>query len=256
MRDTETLTLAHPRVQALKRKWEAALVRYSPKHTLSFEDLFEYFKANCHRMEVIGAHGGITRQRVQQIYNKWFRDLFGDLSGRDRQKSCTLEKNLARLEKETNELLSNGKIKTIGGKLRSAGCVITGIAGSGGRLLRNQITLNGHRCLVHTSTKARSLGVQTERLYYAFNVSLSLLQTVEAVIFYVCAKNFQERLFVVPSSVLLAAFFETSADKKYNRVYIPAEKILLRTRGVVSRINWWQYEDALHLLAPKDLPAP
>ena len=88
MFDKEVLTLDHPAVQAAKAKWDARRSKEGDarrKQNISFEDWFEYFKANCIRMQALGEHAGVSRQRVQQIYTKHFQEIFGGRSGRERR---------------------------------------------------------------------------------------------------------------------------------------------------------------------------
>ena len=252
--NTEPLTLAHPAVQAAKARWDAAGKRSPRKHTLTFEDLFEYFKVNCVRQTAIAVEADLTHQRIYQIYNYYFRELFGNSSGRDRVKSCTLEGRLVVVKKNENELLADEDIKVISEKARDAGCIVSAIPSLStrnnmpvGSVLQAQVSINGHRCLIRSSTRASTFG--SKRLYCTFSLSHSLLEISEAVVFYTHVEGFPKHLFVVPSSVLLAAVFGPSSTKKYKNIYIPVEK--LPPGKMRPRINYWQYEDAWHLLPPK-----
>lgn len=78
------------------------------------------------------------------------------------------------------------------------------------------------------------------------------LLEVEAVIGHLAAEGHPERLFVVPSQVLQERVFRPPLTSMRKVVYFPYE----RTRTYKPLIDYRQYENAWHLLPPKDSPAP
>jgi len=60
------------------------------KIMLSFDELLDRFAVTCTRYSDVARECGITRERARQIYNQYFRDIFGSSrGGRAREKTCT-----------------------------------------------------------------------------------------------------------------------------------------------------------------------
>src|SRR6185437_1125180 len=151
MLQEQPLTLEHPAVQAAKARWDAREKYRSSKHNLTFEELFEYFKADCVRQTRVAELAGITRQRIHQIYNKWFRDLFEGKSGHDRRHACTLENRQVELKRAEAELFEDPFVKKIVQKARTAGCTVEAIPHDSfyGEVLRGDIIINGYLSSLH-----------------------------------------------------------------------------------------------------------
>jgi len=255
--DTEPLTLAHPLVQAAKAKWNT----YAPrKHNLTFEDLFEYFKVDCVRQSAVAVEAGLTRERIRQIYNKYFRELFDGKSGRERMHACTLENRIVKIKQAENTLLeTDAVIKVVVEKARAAGCKIETIPqltnkGFVQKTRNGILRVNGHLCSVHNPT-TRIKHPDLKRVSTRTSLSRSVLLKVEASIFHTTLEGYPEHTFVVPTTILLTSVFG-STTKEMKTVILPMEKSPVR-RGTPARVDYWQYEDAWHLLPPKqDLPAP
>jgi hypothetical protein len=241
-------------VQAAKAKWDT----YAPrKHKLTFEDLFEYFKVDCVRQNAVAVEAGLTRERIRQIYNKYFRELFDGKSGRERMHACTLEKNIVKIKQAESTLFETDVvIKAIVEKAREAGCKIEAVPQLTNKGFvkeaRNSIlVVNGHLCSVHNPT-ARIKHPDLKRVSTRTSLSRSVLSKVEASIFHTTVDGYPEHTFVVPTAILLTSGF-SSTTKEIKTFILPMEKSPV-PRGCAPRIDYWQYENAWHLLPPKQNP--
>jgi|GEM_PF-6546447 len=262
MLDQEPLTLVHPAVQAAKAKWEAGQkYRHSVRHNLTFEDFFEYFKADCVRHTRVAELTGLSRERIRQIYNRYFREIFDNKSGRQRGKACTLENRLVKVNRTENELFETDTIiKTVVEKARAAGCEVRSIPYIKDDMLTgaidvNALLVNGHRCAVHSlSYGFRRKGLK--RVYTCIRMPFAELVATEAVILFTSVAEFDEHLFVMPSSTLREVVFGNDPTAMAKTIYLPTEKLPIYNNQR-PRIDWWEYEEAWHLLPPKqDPPAP
>ena len=253
MLNTEPLTLAHPAVQAAKHKFERG--KWKRKIPFTFDELFEYFKADCIRFAAIAKAGGVKRQAIQQLYNRFFRELFEGMSGWGRIYACTLETRLVQVKRSEGELFrEHPLVKKIAKKARLAGCTVEAVpARSHGQLTGKVITqtllINGHVCSLHNpASKRQSRG--KKRCYACTIISSSTLVSAEAILLHTTLRGFAERTFVVPTAVLRKAHPQRN---KLVYVYLPTERLPVY-KNQHPRIDYWQYEDGWHLLPPKQNP--
>jgi hypothetical protein len=256
----QNLMLAHPAVQAAKARWDAGEKkrRHLVRHNLTFERLFELFKANHHSMNAIGeeiAIGHISRERVRQIYDKYFRELFEGQSGHERFSACMLKRRLARFKDSENKLFESPIIKAIVESARRAGCKVKAVPNadlehgkSCGSVRPTTLMINGYKCSVHFSLVARRPR-ERKRFYGQVALSYSVLREVDVFIAHTAIAGFPQRTFVIPSSFLLKLYF-TPLNIKWKVLYLPLEQLPVYNNRR-PRFDIWQYEDAWHLLQLK-----
>lgn len=254
MLDTELLTLAHPAVQAVKQAFEKG--KYKRKLRYSFDELFEFFKVDCVRINALVPDSGVSHQRLQQIYARYFLQLFANKTATERYEACTVENRLVRTKQSENELFEDPSLKRLVENARAAGCKVEAVPRMlhgklSGIVQLSEIVVNGHPCSVHNLKGIWTLSEQSKRLYTRTSIKLSKLERVEAVIFFTQVKGFPEHVFVVPSAVLREAYFASSQTHKW--ILLPTEK-LPSYKNKRHRIDWWKHEDAWHLLPPKHDP--
>ncbi len=254
------LTLEHPAVQEAKARWDAGenRRRLVGRHNIGFEEWFEYFKANCHRMSTLGEHAGISRERVRQIYNKHFRSLFGERSGVERLKACTAEQRLVSAKRQENDLFADPEVRPIITQALAAGCTVAAIKQSNqtnmAYLVRTRIVLiNGYVVSLRTIRNKHKTSPGLRRFYAHATLSRASLESEDATIIRTAAAGCQERIFVLPNTVLIEKYFVTTKNKA--SIYLPLEKLPVY-RNSMTKINWWLYENAWHLLPPKEYSSP
>lgn len=256
MLDTQPLTLAHPAVQAAKADFEKG--RYQRKLRYSFDELFEFFKADCVRFSVLESDSGVTHQRLHQIYDRYFRELLENKTGVERREACTLESRLIKIKQAEGALLESPGLKAVIEKARAAGCEIEVVPKhqhgklSGGVLTRI-LLVNKHRCAFHLARRVWKHSPGTHAFYAPVQVSYRKLVEVDAALFHVAAEGYPERIFVVPSALLREKVFGSSPKKMTKTVYLPCLKVPVYHNNYPC-IDYWEYEDAWHLLPPKTNP--
>ena len=87
-------------------------------------------------------------------------------------------------------------------------------------------------------------------MYAHAGCSLLDLQESEFQIFIQEISGRQGRIFLVPSSVILSGRFYFS-ETGYVCIFLPIEKLPIY-KNRKPRIDWWQYENAWHLIKNKD----
>ena len=256
MLDEQPLTLAHPLVQAAKAKWDTAGNITRRKHNASFEDWLEYFKSDCVRFEAIGDEVGLTRERVRQIYNDHFCELFEGKSGRERVQACTLESRHVKTKRSESELFENDPVvRVVVEKARAVGCRVSAVPTLSegvptGSVWARRVLVNGHLCSLHRLQQVWSLRATCRRYAHA-SVSLTTLAEVGACIFHVTLENLPVRTFVIPSLDLQSRKRGSGPKKAAASIYFPTEKLPTNPQGCKGH-DWWQYEDAWHLLPTKE----
>ncbi|MBI2030337.1 hypothetical protein HYT05_01815 [Candidatus Kaiserbacteria bacterium] len=245
-------------MQAVKARWDKAYKYTTRKHKLdlSFEELFEYFKADCVRHIHVAEVAGVTRERIRQIYNQYFRELFDDKSGSERRKAYTPINRLVKVKRSEHELFNNDTfVKKIVEKARAAGCTVEAIPHlfkgeiHSGRVTIRKLLINGHLCSLHQITTAWQRCISGGRFYASTNIRRSTMIATEALILHTEAAGFTERIFVIPTAILRAAH-PSAATRRDTCLYLPTQKLPVY-RNIRSHIDYWQHEDAWHLLPPK-----
>ena len=249
----QRLTLAHPAVQAAKERWDAGRKHcgYTRKSELTFEQWFEIFNENRLNGEEISQIVGrkrITRERVRQIYDEYFKPAFDGQTGRERFSACLSERRREKKEQADNEIFESPVIKVIAESARKAGCRIKAGRRNSGQHIA--LLVNGYKCSVHNASIAWRPGKQQKRSYGHIQMTYSVLCETDAYIIYVNIIGFPEHIFVIPSSLLLQLYF-TPLDSERKWLYIPLEQLPAYNNSH-QRLDFWQYEGegAWHFLQP------
>lgn len=258
MLSIEPLTLAHPAVQAAKARWdEGKNYRHHAKNNLSFENWLEYFKADYVRFSEIAEETKLTGERVRQIYNAYFRCLFKGKSGTERRQFCTLENRLVKLRQSEVELFAhNPTINSVAEKARAAGCTVEVVpqlvdGRPDGTLCSTRLSINGHVTSLHHLEDAW-FAKTTSRTYARGSVKSSGLCGVQACIFHTTLPGFPVRDYVFPDQMLEGI----RLGRGVINFYFPMENLPVY-RNSRPRIDYRKYEDAWHLLPPKQsAPVP
>lgn len=247
MPDKLSITLAHPAVQEAKARWEESRKKWGIlcKCALTFEELFECFKTMSQIR--IADLSGLSREGIRQIYNKYFRSLFDDKSGILRKRDRTLDKHRIRSREAGKKLIDNDDtLSTIAQSARKAGCVVDAFLQDYPNLVSTtKISINGNICSVHRSSNL-SKCITAKRESSRLSLTRLILETTKATVIYSQVNDYKPAIFVVPTVLLLEAYFR-SEEIKRTIVSLPL-LMLPNYRGQKARIDWWQYEEAWHLL--------
>lgn len=242
MSDIRLPALTDPVVQAAKKKFTR-----KRRLTLSFEELFIKFSTDAGFTDI--ARGiGVTPRTIRDLYNRYFRALFNK-KGVERRESFMRRKTAEKISAQVQMTLSEGVLEIVTEAARAAGCVVKAIIRCvrEPHTLRKTLFINGRRCDVHVVTKGfHPKGCK--RVYAPAHLQNHVLEKADAVIVYVAIDGFERHLFVIPTSVLRDMPARSVGQGK--RFYFPLEK-LPAYNNTHSLIDYWQYEDAWHLLSPQ-----
>lgn len=254
MSNTEKLTLTHPEVQAAKVRWEVSRNKHRGgrprKQNLSFEEWFERFNEGL-TFTAIASDIGVSRERVKQIYDIHFFELFGGNSGQDRYRSKTHKQRLIIARRAEETLFKNPTFRIIAKQAEKAGYAVAAVPHhQDGRLTgtvrTSFLSINHRPCSIHVCSKVTTTSVGG-RLYAKFNLALNTLKKVEAVVFRIVVEGYAEQTFVVPSELLQTRIFNRLSERKYRQILIPVERPLTNKKAHAC-IDFWKYEGAWHLL--------
>jgi hypothetical protein len=256
MPNKQRLTLAHPAVRASKARWdEGAKYRKTHPQTrndFGFADWLRFFSDRSATFSGLAKETGLSHQRIQQIYRKYFREVFPDQGGPERYRRSVLERRAAKLARMENDLFKSPALKALVKKVHAAGCVVQALPGSSkskARLQSSTLLINGHRCSLHRLAVVWRPPVKGTRFYFRTSVNRAKLDQLDAVVFHTAAVGYKPRAFVVPSQILRARLFPPPLTKEDKWIYLPSERIAERRNGP-PLIDYWDYEDAWHLLIP------
>jgi len=211
---------------------------------LSFDELFQLFENDCNQFATIGKLAGVTRERIRQMYDTYFKGFFPRRqSGRKRQRIC-IRKKVVKRKSEAKAITDD-----------SPAGVSAHLAAKNNlpferklnrhenqfMLHRREISINGHKCAVRTACKNTkgpywSFGVRGRDVRYSEFVICIALQSGEPILTY-----------VIPAKELEG----TSA------IFMRSEAIPRRRETPwTKRHDWSRYREAWHLLGePKTVAA-
>jgi hypothetical protein len=252
------------RIPEAKKRWEKSYGQYTKStHTkiaITFDDFLELFKDVSNDHAWVAKCLGVTKECIRQIYNKFFREIFG---GKSRQEIVNLTKaprqipRFIMVHKKEKRLLRKHNLKHIVTRARDFGCEVDLIPKITEGRQKNQIhtkelLVNGHLCLVRHLGGLRYTA-NSKRLYGYTTINRHMLRGVAFVIFEVFNASGRRLVFVVPTKVLLGVYFSRSAPRDVASVYLPTRKDPIYNNRV-PLLPWWEYKNAWHLISENSTP--
>lgn len=234
------------KVVEARARFEANAQRRHKDET-TFDEYLELFANDCTSFASIGENRPkrlrLSREMVRLVYRKYFVDLFTRRpGGRVRQKFCALKT----IKIKSRELPTDGAIKEVAEAAVKKGLTFEKeqIKGRSFPVFRKRVLwLNYKRCLVRLATEKWSPR-GTKRFYIPIWWSKNYLKSADFAVIVQKVLGYPERFFIAPTVDLL----EIWGDKKtIGSFYIPLEKLPVY-QNIRPRIDWWQYENAWHLL--------
>lgn len=181
----------------------------------------------------------LTDPAVQEARNGFNK------KGAGRRKSYTVEKVSTKAE----TILSEGVLEIVANSARTAGCTVKAIVRCSREpyVLKKTLFINGKRCDVHVTTRGfHPKGCK--RVYAPVRLQDWVIEKADAVIAYVAIDGLDTHLFVIPTAVLRE--MPVRSIRQGKRFYFPLERLPVY-QNTHSLIDYWQYEDAWHLLSPQ-----
>lgn len=245
----ETVPIPYRKKTAVKRarrKWKR--VRESPwykcKSSLSFEDFLRLF-AKQFTFDEIARQAGIGGMAVSKIYHRYFVEIFGKESIKERKQALSDRKRP--LLRSANFLRKiDTQERSVIEKALDAGCILEPVPINRPHhhdAKVSRFVLNGKLCSFHRLTNPHHLPKNLTNCYTQIRFPKKEVSEVKFVIFSIKLKRFPERIFIVPSSFIMEKVFHN--HKCISRVHIPVLKDKPQRRHA---IDFSEYEDAWHLL--------
>lgn len=235
------------RVANAKRKFESASLKFRKgrKTTLTFDELLDHFANDCMSFTAIGmmvCETGVTYERVRQIYNKYFVDLFPNKrTGRRRQRICTLKRRRIAATSARDDFSDNEVLTKIAQLAKAAGCAVkrplVGKEWKKGAFSR--IFINEADYSVHVARRA--CRIPTGRPKCSFTLSVNVMKEVAGVILLMEVDGCESRILVIPSQDILRAYQRQKA--KHLGIY-PLLRKSTSKKGRSTLLEWDKYENA------------
>jgi len=199
--------------------------------------------------DALGVHPGVLLMRPPSKSDSAKLRTYRETNGRSEFRSLpnsvpASHQNETRLRAREADIFAQDDLQPVIRRALAASCTIGDVPTRDRRI--NSLLINGYLCSVLRSTKAKRYP-GSHREYIHFSLKRTVLQEVEAVIFYCAPPTLQNRIFVMPRKVLLPLFKGTTLR---GSVYLPTER-LPTYRNHRPRVDYWEYEDAWDRLKPK-----
>jgi len=232
-------------VAIARERLERNRLHRNNKIKLTFDELLDDFANDCMTFTAIAGSAcedGFTKERIRQVYNEYFRDLFPTKrTGRRRRKICRLKRIRIATKNALADFSDDQSLAKIARAAIAAGCMVERTVSNtrGGEiyLSRRMLSINGLRYNIsHPHTPIDHGGI----LYLHCTIAPHLLNSTNGIIILQEIEGFPERIFVLPSRDFEIAY---NCGQKRFYIYIPLER-RPTYKNHVSRIDWWKYENA------------
>src|SRR3989344_1190250 len=238
----------------MKARWRRARASRKRDRTLEFDELFERIRDN----ETLGSIAdavGLSKARLGQLYNKYFKVFFGNRSGNDRIPDCIAKRRaLRRHSAERDMLLRDRLMGLVFERARTAGCTVETIplqsAKGSGAVSSSMFYANGHLCSLRRITSQTRVHPRTRRGYAHTSVHPDILTRVDALIIASAVPGCPRRVFVIPIAVYRERYRAAHPERPIS-LYVPTKK-LPAYHGIRQAVDYWQFENAWHLLPPQE----
>jgi AraC-like DNA-binding protein len=202
----------------------AAFNRRRRKSRLSFDALHALFATGLSSAE-IAKRAGLSRPRINRIFNDYFRDLFGmsDLERRRRREAEARQSAARRLalavakDRVLNALLQS--VERAGRKRRIEPIVCKRGRDPVKRFRHRAVRIDGRQVEPVHHMRSKRVWPAGETIYAVTSVSRKELESAAWTIFYVDVPSFRRRVIRCRSARLLRALFPPGIGRK--NIYIP-----------------------------------
>lgn len=238
------ISFSDPRVESMKQVWDGK--RIARKCPLSFKEAFECFASHL-SISAIAPLLGVVPQRASQIYEEFFQPLFNE-SGEERAQRITRERaeEVQRMLRE--EYFRSEEMRLLVEQLPAPQYSVEIIPScQSTNIVRNRLIVNGVLCSLHHVKKVYRPS-KSNAEYGHFSITSSTLNEVAACILHCMIPSRQERIYIVPTSVILEQIgLESSGQNGTRSLYIPLAGEGYVPKGT-PKIRYARYERAWHLL--------
>ena len=215
------------------RKRFSATAKQREKVTLTFDALLRLFADDMLSFRDIARVVGVSKVRVIQLYRGYFEGVFAEQISRYERSRRARKSWKARL---LTDFSGEEVLDEVARMAVNAGCTVEYILRKGRNVQRyaSMVRINDKKYRVHLLTHKHIRHQSDTRL------SRSELQKNEGAIIVLRIPENPDRIFIVPSKILLEAYGHQRG--RTITVYPPFKRASKRRRP--SKLNWWEYENA------------
>lgn len=239
-------------INQAREKWNKRNPRQQRK-LIDFDTLLNHFK-ECKTQNEIAIIFGVSRERIRQLYDEYFCEIFDGVEGKKRMVSAIQKRRTFSSRKIEEELFQTEPLKTVVGQAINAGHNVScfPVRNSGLKVSPKKININNSGCLIKTVTSVFIPTGSKKTYAHSFIILDGKEKNPDFVIFYIKIKGYPQRIFIVPYDVI--KYVCCNQKNKQKCLNIPTEKTQIY-KNRFPKINWWEYENAWHLI-PKQTNEP
>lgn len=220
-----------------------------------YDVLYSEFESDCVSFKEIGIRYGTTRERIRQIYSRFFSaHIPRRPDGRTRQRICARKiRVIKKTERQNRSVSNNPAISALKSTAESLGLEVRVISlrGRGGRI----ISIGSRHCSIYSCSHVHKFGAG-RNFYWSFSLNSATLKHSEFVIL-VTKEGEKFRFFIVPTHNITAKFPEI---ERIN-LYVPQKMVdpWCRTGrksivGICQYENRWDFLGVPHSVIKKAVP--
>lgn len=239
------------KVNEARVRFEANAI-YRNKDRMTFDEYLKLFASDCNSFKNISEdrleQQRISGEMVRLVYKRYFANLFPRrLNGRVRKGFCDLK--TAKIK--AKELPEDGLLRDIAEEASKNGLTfekerigrVTAVLFKGRTIL-----LNGKRCCISCIVNKWRPSPRGHRFFAHAGFSVAKLSQHDFLIIKTAVVDYSERYFIIPT----AEIFRYSGSSWRRYLYLPLKKLPVYNNHR-PKIDWWQYENAWHLLKEPDI---
>lgn len=218
------------------------------KITLSFDEFLDHFANDCMSFKdvaQIACKGGVSRERIRQLYERYFRQLFpAKRTGQERQQICGLKRRRVAEKVAKHDFSGNSSLAKVARYAKEAGCTVERVVSrKRGQVAVSHrlLSVNGMPYQVYCTRNVSRPSVRCIARYSHVGVLKQSLHRVAGIIVLQEDVGSTDRIFIIPTRDVLDAY--GSHERRSLSLFIPTESRPVYQNSQ-PRLAWGKYEDA------------
>ena len=243
---SEKISLSHPDVRRVRRRFEQQQRGRRTKCNLGYAELWDLFSDSSKSFTSIGDEAGITKQRVSEIFKRYFAEFLIGKGGNQRSKARHLKNHCAAARTFPPDTVI-GKVADLA--LQNH-CLALRMPARQWKValqtmfLKNALIINSQRCMIYNPRNVFLPNKESAYAYAHVEVLRRKLSDYDFVVIYTKPVGRAERVFIIPCEEVRKV--SRTGSSRGVPLYIPLERI--RSSTLRPKIDYWRYENAWHLL--------
>lgn len=237
-------------VACARRRFEKSVTKGDRRRkiTLSFDEFLDHFANDCvsfKEVAQIACEGGVSRERIRQLYEKYFRQLFpAKRTGQERQQICSLKRHRVAAKLAIHDFSGNPSLAKIARYAKEAGCTVERVVSRNRQhvvITRRLLLINGMCYQVYFARNIVRPSVRSIARYSHVVILKRSLQQVVGIIVLQEGVGYTDRIFIIPTRDVLDAY--GSHERGSLSLFIPTES-RPSYQNSQPRLAWGKYEGA------------